>query len=146
MFERETISDNMYEKLKNLNDALKKAEDKSKRRNKSFVELEYHPSEIIYKYLAMIAWDRGDREASDILISKVAKCLVDEGDIIRLIRKQGVWEYYKHVGNIESADRAYSDLVMFINLSSMEFLRKLDTTDTNIVTDFLNNRLTYMYI
>lgn len=133
VFEKEDVSDDLYAKIINLNDLLKKTADKDRNKKGSFVELKNHPSEIIYEYLAMLAWDRNDKENSLQYIDRVLELSEDDGTIIKLIRYSGAKEYYAHIGEEDNEKKMAGKITEMLNSFSLG-----DGCD-------IGNMLTYMY-
>ena len=82
-FRMEEISDDFLEILYDIEGQIKKTEiDVKGEKNSSFEKLMGHPSEIIFKYLSLIALAKGDKDKVNLFKRKIHSCLDYKGAAI----------------------------------------------------------------
>ncbi len=114
LFELDRISDGLIKKLYDIDSVIKKAEVHEKgSKNSSFVKLTGHPSELIFKYLSLIAVKRGETDLAVRFIQETENRLMHIGPTIRMIIMFGRAEYLAATGNMEERNKLIDDIVLF---------------------------------
>ena len=91
----EPLSDSIRGKLEDIEETLQK--------NKK--DIVGHPWELIFKYLALIFYRDGNREAAEKYINKSEECLESQGLTIDAIIHNGKYEYAELSGDEEMMER-----------------------------------------
>lgn len=113
-FRLDEISDKLKERLYDIDTQISKAEIRAKgKKNASFVKLTGHPSEIIFKYLSLIAYEKGDLVMSEKLKERIDTCLRYTGNTIELINMYSKIEIAIQ-RNDEDIDERYADAYRFM--------------------------------
>ena len=94
-FYMDTAGKKLFNKLLDL-ETIMKTLDKL-----SLKQLNGHPWELIYKYVAFIALDNDKKEYADMCIKKAEQCLEDKGFTIDQIVKFGNYQYMKKCEEFE---------------------------------------------
>lgn len=101
LFYRERISGPMLDKLMNIEEAIRKEGLEAVRQTKG------HPWEIIYKYLALLAWETGNREKAEEYTQKIETAAPGQGMVIDMICWFGQLEAALFQGRREEAERLF---------------------------------------
>ena len=146
LFEQDRLSEQFLDRLLNINETIKKAEIKKKgRKNSAFVELSGHPAEIIYKYLSLIAYDKGLYDISGELIKKSRNSLKYKGATVDLIISFGEAEYYDHVNDLQARNRCVDDCIKLIDHSFPHVADVFANTGYDDKYEELSKLLVYIY-
>ena len=100
-FYMDRISDRFLDKLLHIKREAEKTGPEAAR------QLSGHPWEIIYKYLAFIAHDKGYEEEADRYMRKTEEAAPDQGMIIDMICWFGKIEFAMHKGVIQEAENIF---------------------------------------
>ena len=146
LFECDQLSDGLIKKLYDIDTVVKKAEVHAKgSKNSSFVKLTGHPSELIFKYLALIAAKRGDMDRAEQFIQETGSRLIHIGPTIQMIIMYGKAEYLDALCSIEERNKLSEDIVAYAR-ENFESLRDYEfSTDPNERYTQLGGLLSYMY-
>ena len=105
-----------------------------------------HPWEIIYKYLAMIAYDIGEVEAAQIFMAKTTQAVANQGMIIEMICWFGQIEYCIHTGNRAQARALLEVLPESLDKENPVYELLQDNRDLRKLYSMLNDKIfTFMY-
>ena len=105
-----------------------------------------HPWEIIYKYLALIAYDIGKTEEAQKFIAKITKAVSNQGMIIDMICWFGQIEYYIHTGDRMQARQLLAQPPESLEEDNPVYELLQDKRDFQKLYDKLNNTVfTFMY-
>ena len=139
------MSDELRDKLYDINATIKKGEEKVKgKRNSSFIKLTGHPSELIYKYISMIAYLKNDIEKAHELAICIRDCLGYTGETIELINLNSEAELALLKGDSMYEEKLFEIYNYMIN--SFEVFKKENTDkDIDEVKTFIESNLTFMY-
>lgn len=108
--------------------------EKTFRRYHAEEQINGHPWEIIYKYLAILAYQQGKEDIAKVYMSKLASIIKNGGPIIAAIVENGKREFMHLVGDKEAASQAEQDMLETFCKSG----NKLSNED-------IVERLCYMY-
>lgn len=105
-----------------------------------------HPWEIIYKYLALIAYDIGEVEKSQNFIVKMISAVSNQGMIIDMICWFGQIEYYIHTGDRAKAGQMLTQPPTSLEEDSPIYALLQDKRNVRKIYDKLNDKVfTFMY-
>lgn len=144
-FRIDELSDALKEKLYDIDNTISKAEIKVKGKKKAtFSKLAGHPSEIIFKYLSLLAYSKGDIEMSELFATRIHTCMGYTGATIDLIRLYGDAELLLAQNNPMARDMlesAFSFMVEnFAVFNNIEIPTEFEERKA-----FIDGYMTYMY-
>lgn len=144
-FRLDEISDKLKERLYDIETQLKKAEIKAKgKKNSSFTKLTGHPTEIIFKYLSLIACAKNDTERVKVLSNKMHECIGYAGDTIELIRMYGDMQIAECC-NAENIGEMYRGILEYM-ISHYEAFKNLKISEDDVsIKTTVDKYLSYMY-
>lgn len=146
MFEHSKASVRLLERIYSIDETLKKAEEKEKGKKESkFTELSGHPAEIIFKYIAMVAYDHGDYERASEMIGHAENRLKYKGATIKLITAFGEVEYYDHIGDVNNRNKKLDKCVKLVNGQFPQLATELKNKGYDQKYSILSKWLVYMY-
>lgn len=139
------MSDSLKDKLYDIDNILRKAEIASKGKKKaSFTKLTGHPSEIIFKYLSMIAIVNGDTEKANEFADRIHTCLGFTGPTIELVKKYGDIELMSLKSNEQVEEMVDKALEYMVNTFE-SFNNITIPLEFNGRIDMLRQYLSFMY-
>ena len=139
LFRKEELSDRVWKNLQGAEEKFAK-----KIRQKDWL-ITGHPSELIFKYLRLIAIDRGETELEQKYAERMAGCLLYFGCTEEVILKFGEIEIAEKKGDREQRDFLSAEL---FDVLAKEFLifRKLEKPeDGDERYRWLDEHITFMY-
>lgn len=138
-FYMEKLSTQMLSRLLDIESAISKAGAEAAR------QIGGHPWEIIYKYLAMIAWDSGYKEKAEEYIEKTKTAAQNQGSTIDMICWFGQIEFALYKGQKELAEIYFSQIPKTLKKES--FFWDIIPADFHLEEAYsiLNNVFTFMY-
>ena len=146
MFEHSKASVRLLERIYSIDETLKKAEEKEKGKKESkFTELSGHPAEIIFKYIAMVAYDHGDYERASEMIGQAENRLKYKGSTIKLITAFGEVEYYDHIGDLNNRNKKLDKCIKLVNGQFPQLATELKNKGYDQKYSILSKWLVYMY-
>ena len=136
--EADTISDLLAEKLYKIDETLKKAEAKMRPKTKTtFEKLTGHPSEIVFKYIALILDKKGRKAEAKNMLEEIDERVHFSGVTVDLIKEYAKAEFYRMTGDINGEKSAMHG----INTIIREHFGYLEVKSD----DGLSDMMTFMY-
>ena len=144
-FRMEEMSDDFMEILYDIEGQIKKTEiDVKGEKNSSFEKLMGHPSEIIFKYLSLIALAKGDKDKANLFKRKINSCLDYKGAAINLIIMYGEVEILEAENNEKAYDAA-KNAVMYMKNEFDSFKNIIIPDDYESCKKCLSEYMTFMF-
>lgn len=104
-----------------------------------------HPSEIIFKYMRLIAISRNEEELEKEYAKKMANCLIYRGATEDVVRKFGEIEVMNKIGDIENRDEISLELCYELADNYPVFADIVIIEDGEARFQWLNEKITFMY-
>ena len=104
-----------------------------------------HPSEIIFKYMGLIAISRGEAELEAIYAKRMKECLSYCGVTEEVVRKFGEIEVMNKLGDIERRDKLSLELCGELVDNYTVFSDLAISEDGNARFQWLEEKITFMY-
>ena len=104
-----------------------------------------HPSEIIFKYMRLIAISRHEEEIEGMYAQKMADCLIYHGDTEDVVRKFGEIEIRNIAGDTDSRDKLSLELCKELIANYSVFANIAISEDGDARYEWLENHITFMY-
>lgn len=142
LFHMDEVDDTFMEMLMNIEDEMRCIGGES-----AAAEINNHPWEIIYKYLALIALKKGKtREAADTYMEKADKMVESPGFALQAVCLFGKVEYARARGDTEHGAELMKELVQLIRTSEPDVADGIDASDPDKAYDYLKSKvINYMY-
>lgn len=138
-YRKEVLCDNNFCRvIKNIEEELVKKNRLAKR------EINGHPWEIIFKYLALFALDMGEKELANQYIEKASQFIPDYGSIIGCINQYGRIEYFEKLGNMKKMEMYIERLWGKLDKMLGNFPGDMEKSEQSR-RERLKNMFTYMY-
>lgn len=137
-------SPQMLRKLLHIEDMIQKSGEEAGR------QIGGHPWEIIYKYLAFIAWDQGYEEEAEQYIEKISSAVKYQGPVVEMISWYGKFEFSLHKEDKENTGKKIRQKLCDLSTTVYEdpILMGCLSNDKSIEETYekLSNQVfTYMY-
>ena len=139
LFRMNELSDRLWEAMQNTE---KKFGEKIRKKE---WQLSGHPSELIFKYLRLIAISRGDSAAEQKYKERMASCLRYYGPTEEVIRKFGETEIAEKMGDPEKRDVLSEELFRYLREHFPVFVKLETPPDGSVRYRWLDEHITFMY-
>lgn len=139
LFGLSELNDRAWSELQNVEVRFGK---KIKKKN---WKLTGHPSEIIFKYMRLIAISRNEDELEEKYAQRMADCLVYYGITEDVVRKFGEIEVMNLKGNLEYRDELSLNLCKKLSDDYAAFHEITISEDGEARYQWLENQVTFMY-
>ncbi|WP_026522721.1 hypothetical protein [Butyrivibrio sp. VCB2001] len=146
LFEQDRISDALLNSLLNIEVTIKKYDQKAKgKRNSTFEKLMGHPSELIFKYIALIAKNAENNDAYNASKKSMETCMTYTGATIDSIQLFGKAELFNNYNHIAERDTTTSELVSYLK-NNFDFFKNRDFSNNGDERyKELSSIMTFMY-
>ena len=132
------ITGSFLNKLLNLEKGIKKIS------SAGLKQINGHPWELIYKYLAFMAFDKGRNELVELYNKKMCEIVSVKGQIINIMELFGKSQLADRQGNMELRE-AYSKEALLIICANDERVKVALSDDNMSFYKQLDEIMTYMY-
>ena len=130
LFHLGQVNSELYRKLKNVLGATEN------------LLMMNHPTEITYKYMALIAFYRNDLEYAKECVEKIGTSIPNSGATIEVIIAYGKYECYKKFKEDDFEKNALKNLIIAMRKVDEEYQELDDETILSII----RNKMTFMYV
>lgn len=143
-FNKSSVKDSLWGKIRNVEEYVNKNFKKHIKENERWI-LEGHPSELIYKYIMLIAINRGDNETVIKCKYKFEKSLKNKAELIDYINYFSLIEVENERGNIKERNKMIREFAIRLKKESPAFRKiKIDSKPSDLYSSF-KEKFTYMY-
>ena len=139
LLRRDEVSDNLWKKLQRVEQNF------GKKIGRPDWKLTGHPAELIFKYLRLLAMDRGETDLATYYKERMWNCLLYHGVTEDVVRQFGEMECAHEAGDLDLRDQLSAQVYDFLRAEFTVYVDLDAPEDGEARWQWLGELVNYMY-